>query len=141
LREHELFWNWLIFYLLSVSKCVYSSVTIELTQKIYSIFVILVQNRVEFIFPYTIKNRKNRRTVQEIFFCHVMDFVWNTLVPPEIWSWRDHESVSNFDQSSIGEELSVYFRYTSGKLKISNCLKVKSELCFPQFPLIKANLN
>ena len=43
----------------------------------------------------------------------------------------DHESVSYFDLTSIVEELSVYFRSTSGKFEFSNFLKVKSELCSP----------
>jgi hypothetical protein len=44
---------------------------------------------------------------------------------------EDRESVSNFDHSLIVEELSVYFRCTSGKFEFSNFLKVKSELCSP----------
>ena len=43
---------------------------------------------------------------------------------------EDHESISNFVHSSIVKELSVYFWCTSGKFEFSNCLKVKSELCF-----------
>ena len=41
----------------------------------------------------------------------------------------DHEFVSYFDHNSIVEELSVYFRCTSGKFEFSNFLKVKIELC------------
>ncbi len=36
-----------------------------------------------------------------------------------------------FNHSSIVEELSVYFRCTSGKFEFSNSLKVKSELFSP----------
>jgi hypothetical protein len=44
---------------------------------------------------------------------------------------EDHEYVSCFDHSSIVEELSVYFRCTSGQFEFFNCLKLKSELCSP----------
>jgi hypothetical protein len=44
---------------------------------------------------------------------------------------EDHESVNYFAHSSIVEELSVYFRCTSGKFEFSNFPKVKSELYSP----------
>jgi hypothetical protein len=44
---------------------------------------------------------------------------------------EDHESVSNLDHSLTVEELSVYFRCTSGKIEFSNFLKLKSEFCSP----------
>ena len=48
----------------------------------------------------------------------------------------DLESVSIFYHSSIVEELSIYFRCISGKFLFSNCRKVKSELCSPEFTSI-----
>jgi hypothetical protein len=44
---------------------------------------------------------------------------------------EDFESASYFDHCSMVEELSVYFRCTSGQFEFAKCLKVKSELCSP----------
>jgi hypothetical protein len=44
---------------------------------------------------------------------------------------EDHEYVSFLVHSSIVEDLSVYFRCTSGKFEISHFLQAKSELCSP----------
>ena len=69
--------------------------------------------------------------VRKIFLgpCHEFRLKYIVRFPPEIW--LGSRICKYFDHCSIVEELSVYFRCTSGKIEFSNCLKVK-ELCPPR---------
>ena len=91
-----------------------------------------MQNGIYFVCSSKIpeNRRKLQKFVQENFLGPIswISFIIHPIDPKFD---EDRESVSNFDHSSIVEELSVYLRCTSGKFEFSNCLKVKSELCFP----------
>jgi hypothetical protein len=83
-------------------------------------------------YPKIVENRKKRWTIVQENFFWAMSWISLEIHLSHMNFDEDHESVNNFDHSSIVEELSVYFRCTSGKFEFSNCLKVKSELCSPQ---------
>ena len=71
------------------------------------------------MFPLKIpENRKNRRTLVQRNFLGAMSWISFEIRQTHPKFDEDHESVSNFYHSSIVEELSVYFRCTSGQ----NCV-------------------
>ena len=82
-------------------------------------------------YPKIIENRKKRWTIAQENFFGAMSWISFQIHQSYLKFDEGHESLSCFDHSSIDEELSVYFRCTSGQFEFSNCLKVKSELCFP----------
>jgi hypothetical protein len=104
-----------------------------------------VQNGIKFICPFEIsknrqKSQKSTEDQRNVF--GAMSWISFKIHQYHLKFDGNHEPVSIFDHSSIVEELSFYFRYTSGKIEISNCLKVKSELCSPQsLYQFKHNLN
>ena len=88
-----------------------------------------------------VENRKNRRTIVQRNIFWAMSWISFKIHQSHLKFDEDHEFVSFFYLSSIVEELSVYFRCTSGQNWVFEFPKSKKWALFPIYSYLKLLLD